>query len=123
MCASDTQANYALEDGFVRVTNRCRKPDGAVEEANGRANVVEGSANARLRVSFFRPFYGDYWVLAIDPEYQWVLIGEPSRKYGWVLARKSQMNEDELDRILAIAASRGFDRGAFQRTPQTKPIS
>ena len=48
---------------------------------------VDGSGNTKLRVSFYRPFYGDYWILAIDPAYEWVLVGEPQRKFAWVLAK------------------------------------
>jgi apolipoprotein D and lipocalin family protein len=122
MCVSDTQAHYQLDDGGVRVTNRCRKSDGQVEEAAGVAHAVEGSSGARLRVSFFRPFYGDYWVLALDREYQWVLVGEPERKYAWVLARRPALDAATLDAALDRAAALGFDRAAFRRTPQTRPI-
>jgi apolipoprotein D and lipocalin family protein len=62
MCVADTQASYRPDGEVVRVRNRCRKADGGIEEANGIAKVVEGSRNAKLRVSFFRPFYGDYWI-------------------------------------------------------------
>lgn len=122
MCVADTQANYRLDGGTVRVTNRCRKSDGEVEEATGIAKVVEGSNGAKLRVSFFRPFYGDYWVLALDKGYQWVLVGEPSRKYAWVLARQPVLDAATLDAALDRAATLGFDRSAFRRTPQTQPL-
>ena len=56
-------------------------------DATGVAKVVAGSGNAKLRVSSFRPFYGDFWVLALPEDYRWVLVGEPSRQYGWVLSR------------------------------------
>jgi apolipoprotein D and lipocalin family protein len=122
MCVADTQARYRLDGDVIRVTNRCRTMAGAIEEANGIAKVVEGSGNAKLRVSFFRPFYGDYWILALDPEYRWVLIGEPSRTYGWVLARTPDLDDASLQIALGRAAALGFDRGAFRRTPQTAPL-
>jgi apolipoprotein D and lipocalin family protein len=117
-----TQAGYRLDGDVVRVRNRCRKADGAIEEANGVAKVVEGSLNAKLRVSFFRPFYGDYWILAIDQDYRWVLIGEPSRTYGWVLSRTPNLDDTSLRVALDKAAALGFDRTAFRRTPQIKPL-
>jgi apolipoprotein D and lipocalin family protein len=78
--------------------------------------VVEGSNGAKLRVSFFRPFYGDYWILALDPDYRWVLIGEPGRDYAWVLARQPEMDAATLETLLSRAADLGFDREAFVRT-------
>jgi apolipoprotein D and lipocalin family protein len=119
MCAADTQAHYRLDGDVVRVTNRCRKANGEIEEATGIAKVVEGSNGARLRVNFFRPFYGDYWVLALDRDYRWVLVGEPSRKYAWVLARDPVMDAATLDATLDRAAQLGFDRGAFRRSPKS----
>jgi len=122
MCVADTQASYRLDGDVVRVRNRCRKADGAIEEADGIAKVVEESRNAKLRVSFFRPFYGDYWILALDQDYRWVLIGEPSRRYGWVLSRTPNLDDASLQIALDKAATLGFDRSAFRRTPQIKPL-
>ena len=122
-CVADTQASYRLDGDIVRVTNRCRKANGEIEEVSGIATVVEASGNAKLRVSFFRPFYGDYWILALDPNYQWVLIGEPGRRYGWVLARKPKLDDASLHLALDKAAELGFDRAAFRRTLQRQPLS
>ena len=67
-CVADTQARYQLDGDRVAVLNRCRLADGRVDDIKGRAKVVDGSGNAKLRVSFFWPFYGDYWVLALDAD-------------------------------------------------------
>lgn len=123
MCIADTQARYQFDGDVIRVLNRCRKADGLIEEASGVAKSVPGSNGARLRVSFFRPFYGDYWVLALDPDYRWVLVGEPRRQYAWVLARQPGMDAATLDAILDRAAALGFERAAFRRTPQTRPLA
>ena len=122
-CVADTQAMYRQDDDLIRVRNRCRRADGGIEEANGIARVVEGSGNARLRVSFFRPFYGDYWVLALDPEYRWVLVGEPSRRYGWILARTPTLDDATVRQITARAEALGYPPGAFQRSLQSQPLS
>ena len=121
-CVADTQARYRQDGDVIRVTNRCRKSDGSLAEINGVAKIVERSGNAKLRVSFFRPFYGDYWVLALDPDYKWALIGEPRRKFGWVLARTPTLDEGSLKRALGRAAELGFKRENFRRAPQTRPL-
>ncbi|PND39253.1 hypothetical protein C1O66_18110 [Paucibacter aquatile] len=121
-CAADTQARYRLDGERVEVVNRCRKASGEVERTAGHAKTVEGSGNAKLRVTFFWPFYGNYWVLDLDPDYQQVLVGEPSRKYGWILSRTPQMDEAKLQALLDKAESLGYDKNAFRRTPQTQPL-
>jgi apolipoprotein D and lipocalin family protein len=118
ICVSDTQATYRPDGKEVSVVNRCRTADGKFEQADGIAKVVPGSQGAKLRVSFFRPFYGDYWILDLDPAYRWVLVGEPSRKYAWILAREPKLDEATVEALLARAAALGFDRQAFIRTPQ-----
>jgi apolipoprotein D and lipocalin family protein len=119
MCASDIRATYRPDGENVSVLNQCRTADGKLEQADGIAKVVAGSQGAKLRVSFFRPFYGDYWVLDLDPAYRWVLVGEPSRKYAWVLAREPELDEATLEALLSRAAALGFDRQAFIRTPHS----
>jgi apolipoprotein D and lipocalin family protein len=129
MCVTDTQANYALENTWtgdsIRVTNRCRTADGSIETAMGVAKVVDGSSNAKLRVAFFRPFYGNYWVLALGEvagNYDWVLVGEPKRQFGWVLSRKPILDEASLNAALAKAEKLGYTRSQFVNSSQTKPL-
>lgn len=122
VCVSDTQARYSLDGEVLRVRNRCRKADGGIEEAVGVAKVVPSSGNAKLRVSFFRPFYGDYWILALDPDYRWVLIGEPGREYGWILSRSPQLDQASFEAALSAAVAHGFDRASFRRTLQSTPL-
>ena len=118
MCVSDTRATYRPDGNAVKVVNQCRTASGKIEQADGIAKVVAGSQGARLRVSFFRPFYGDYWILDLDPDYRWVLVGEPGRHYAWILAREPKLDAATLEALLARAAALGFDRQAFIRTPQ-----
>ena len=118
MCVSDTQATYRPDGNGVTVVNQCRTATGKVEQADGIAKVVAGSHGAKLRVSFFRPFYGDYWILDLDPDYRWVLVGEPGRHYAWILARAPKLDDATLEALLSRAAVLGFDRQAFIRTPQ-----
>lgn len=121
MCASDTQATYRPQGTDVEVLNQCRTAEGGFTQAKGVAKVVPGSNGAKLRVSFFRPFYGDYWVLDLDPGYSRVLVGEPGRDYAWILAREPRLDAATLDTLLSRAAALGFDRQAFITTPHTRP--
>lgn len=120
MCVSDTQATYRPDGDAVAVLNQCRTADGKIEQADGIAKVVAGSRGARLKVSFFRPFYGDYWILDLDPDYRWVLVGEPGRKYAWILARAPELDAATREALLARATALGFDRQAFIMTSHTR---
>ena len=118
-CATDTKATYTLDGKDLRVQNQCKDAAGKTTEAIGIAKIVEGSNNAKLRVSFFRPFYGNYWVLALDPDYKWVLVGEPKRTFGWVLARETTLDAATLNQILDRAVNLGYDRAAFKMSPSS----
>jgi len=103
----ECKALYSLnEDGTIKVINTGVK--------NGQPKVAEGKAKttdnpACLRVSFFGPFYSDYRVMMIDPEYQYVLVGGKSDKYLWILSRTSKLEEDVKNALLAEATRRGYD--------------
>jgi apolipoprotein D and lipocalin family protein len=107
-----TTAEYSMTDkGYVRVVNTCRKDaaDGKIKTANGKAFVVEGSGNAKLRVQFFWPFRGDYWIIDLASDYAYAVVGDPSRKYLWVLCRTPRMDEALYREIVGRAAGKGFD--------------
>jgi apolipoprotein D and lipocalin family protein len=113
---SCTTAQYSLnDDGDIVVTHRCRKGDGW-DQAEGKAFVVEGSNNAKLRVQFFWPFRGDYWIIDLDPAYQYAVVGMPSRKYMWILSRTPVMDEALVNSLLEKCAVRGYDISRVQRT-------
>jgi apolipoprotein D and lipocalin family protein len=118
-CIGDTSAQYtARPDGAITVYNRCRTVSG-FEDATGKATVVEGYGNSHLQVSFFWPFKADYWVLGLDPEYRWAVVGNPNRKYLWVLSRTPHLPPEELDKALASAKAQGFDLAELRYTPQS----
>jgi apolipoprotein D and lipocalin family protein len=117
-CVGDTTAEYALApDGSVSVTNRCRT-DGGFDQAEGKATVVEGSNNARLKVSFFWPFRSDYWVVGLDPDYRWAVVGNPNRRFLWVLSRTPQLPQESLEAALKAAADQGYDLKQLRYTAQ-----
>jgi apolipoprotein D and lipocalin family protein len=110
-------ADYALrEDGEISVVNACRnEQDGSVRQAAGRAWVVDTSSNARLKVTFFWPFRGDYWIIELGREYEYAVVGTPDRKYLWILSRAASMDDGLYAAILQRAGQQGFDSGAVVR--------
>lgn len=121
-CSSDTTANYSLrEDGRIGVENRCLRADGSAIEARGVATVVPGSGNAKLRVRFgWSPVAGDYWILGLDERnYSWALVGHPSRKFLWILARTRQLPTETYGEIVALAERLGFDASRIETTRQS----
>lgn len=120
-CASDTTAHYMpREAGRIEILNRCLNKDGDAEEADGVATVVPDSGNAKLEVSFFWPFKGDYWIIGLDPGYRWAVVGTPDRKYLWILSRTPRLPQAKLDLALAAAREQGYDLRALRYTPQSR---
>jgi len=118
-CAGDTTAEYTVHpDGTLGVNNRCRTKDGDIDSTSGTATAIEGSNNAKLEISFFKPFKGDYWIIGLDPDYRWAVLGTPDRKYLWILSRSPQMPKEELDKALAAATAQGYTLDELQYTPQ-----
>ncbi|HQA17225.1 MAG TPA: lipocalin family protein [Novosphingobium sp.] len=112
-------ADYALrKDGKISVLNRCRKGDGSYKDANGRAKVVDTATGAKLKVSFFGPFYGDYWVLDRAEDYSWAIVGEPSGRYLWILSREAAPGKAQVDRLIARAGALGYDTSMIRVTQQ-----
>ena len=119
-CTATTAEYSALEDRKIRVVNRCRKGnlDGPQKEAKGKAEVVDTVTNAKLKVWFFWPFKGNYWILDLDEDYQWAVVGEPSRKYLWILSRTPTMDDDLYEAIVGRVVQQGYDPSRLQRTEQ-----
>ena len=116
-----TTANYALRpDGQIDVTNSCHLDliDGPLKTAIGRARVVDPQTNARLEVSFFRPFWGAYWIVDLGEDYEFAVVGHPSRDYLWILSRTPQMDPAVFQRITARLKAASYDLGRLNQTPQ-----
>ena len=112
-------ADYSLgADDSIKVLNRCRKPDGRFSEARGRAKVVDRLTKAKLKVSFFGPFYGDYWILDHADDYTWSIVGEPSGRYLWILNREATPTEAEVLALIDHARKLGYDTSMLLRTRQ-----
>lgn len=113
-------ADYTLrEDGKIDVLNSgCPHwPDPARSDARGRAIVADEATNAKLKVSFFGPLYtGDYWVLDHGDDYDWAIVGEPSGRYLWVLARDPHPAPAFAETIMKRVEALGYDRWALRVT-------
>lgn len=111
-----TKASYTLrDDGKVDVLNTGMK-NGKYSKAKGVAKLTD--TPAKLRVSFWRPFYSDYRVMLVDDDYQHALIGSGSDKYLWILSRTPQISEETMDKILTEARKRGYDTTKLIRVRQ-----
>jgi len=125
MCVANTTATYSLrKDGLVDVHNRCEERDGSQADATGVAKTVDGSTS-KLKVRFapaalsFLPFvWGDYWVIALDRDYQWSVVGTPNRKYLWILTRDKKIPQEKFDELVNMAKAQGFDTTRLIRTEQ-----
>jgi len=115
---TDSRADYRLrDDGTVEVLNSCLR-DGRVDTAKGRAWVVDKATGAKLKVSFFWPFRGDYWIIDLGADYDYAVVSAPSMKYLWILSRTPQMDDQRYQEIVRGLKDRGFDVAKLSRTPQ-----
>jgi apolipoprotein D and lipocalin family protein len=110
-CWNSTAEYEIIDSETIRVINRCEEDSagGEIDDVNGKAWVVEGSRNTKLKVSFFWPFKGDYWILELDEDYRWVAVGTPSRKYLWIMAREPRWDIVPLEDLKRRLADKGFD--------------
>ncbi|MDP4175498.1 MAG: lipocalin family protein [Bacteroidota bacterium] len=123
-CQSNTTAEYSLrDDGRINVKNSCSRSDGKRNVTEGVARIVENSNNSKLEVSFFsilgiRPVWGDYWIIGLDDNYQYAVIGDPDRKYGWILSRTQELSKKNLEEAFQILRAKGYDTKRFEFTKQ-----
>lgn len=117
-CVATTATYTVRDDGDIDVLNRCRKDtlDGPEKSALGRARVVDSATNAKLEVSFFRPFWGDYWIVDLGPDYDYAVVGHPGRDYLWILSRAPAMPEATYEEILGRLEAQGYDTSRLRRT-------
>jgi apolipoprotein D and lipocalin family protein len=103
-------AEYARRpDGLISVKNTCRKENGAIDSVDGRAKVVDQVSNAKLKVSFFGPFFGDYWVIDLAPDYAWSIVGEPRGRFLWILTRAPRVDAAQKAALTERVRALGYD--------------
>jgi apolipoprotein D and lipocalin family protein len=117
-CEATTATYIRLPDGDIKVVNECRR-EGRTTSIEGKAWVAgDGAQASKLKVRFFWPFAGDYWVIALAGDYSWAIVGEPSREYLWILARTPTLDEAVYARLLREVRDSGYDPERLQRTVQ-----
>ncbi|MCX2743631.1 lipocalin family protein [Mangrovivirga sp. M17] len=111
---SCTYAEYTKKEDYIQVYNHCLQ-DGEVSDISGKAFPA---GEGKLKVQFFWPFKGDYYVIDIGQNYEYAMVGAPSRGSLWILSRTRDMDDELYDRLLKLAESKGFDTSDLQKTPQ-----
>lgn len=120
-CEGSTATYSTRDDGLIGVVNTCRQDrlDGDLRSVEGKAKIVDGSQNAKLKVSFFGPFYvGDYWVLDHADDYSWSIVGEPSGRYLWLLTRARQPSQQVRETVMNRTRELGYDLSLLRETQQ-----
>ncbi|MEY4930376.1 MAG: hypothetical protein RI909_1100 [Bacteroidota bacterium] len=116
-----TTAEYTWsEKGYVIVENRCNKGSltGKQSYIKGKAFVEKNSGNAKLKVQFFWPFTGKYWIIDLADDYTYAVVSHPNKKYLWILGRTSKMEDATYQQILSRLKEKGFDLTQLERTEQ-----
>lgn len=116
-CAATRAVYTLLPNGNIRVQNSCRRR-GRESSIDGTARVVPGSNGSKLKVRFFWPFEGDYWILDLDRDYQWAAVGTPNRRYLWILSRSPALDQDVVDGIRGRLSEQGYDVTRLAPTPR-----
>lgn len=119
-CVGVTADYTPRDDGRIEVVNTCFESslDGPSREIRGSARVVDETSNAKLKVTFFWPFEGDYWIIDLDEDYEYAVVGEPSRTFLWILSRTPQMDEAIYEDIVATLPSKAYDPDRLIWVPQ-----
>jgi len=117
-----TTAEYTMtEKNYVIVENRCNRDSiaGMQSYIKGKAFIEKGSGNAKLKVQFFWPFRGKYWIIDLADDYSYAVVSHPNKKYLWILSRTPKVNEDVYKKIIARLQDQGFDLSKLKLTIQT----
>ncbi len=114
-------ATYTLRPaGKIKVLNECRKDSltGKYKAAKGKAWVTDTLTNAKFKVQFFWPFSGDYWIIELDGNYQYAVVGHPDRNYLWILSRSRKMNDALYNDLMERIKNHGYELAGIVKTPQ-----
>lgn len=116
-----SKATYSVrDDGKISVLNECydKSFEGKLKIAKGKAWVVDAQTNAKLKVSFFLFFAGDYWIIDLGKNYEYAVIGHPKRTYLWILSRTKEMDSEVYEAIVSRLGHKDYDTSMLIKTPQ-----
>lgn len=128
-CVGEVLATYTLLEGSqLKVVNQCRKQNGQLEQAEGKARLADKNGpNAKLEVRFAPAWlswlplvWGDYWIIELANDYSYAVVGTPDREFLWILARSPQLEEETFRRLIENAAAAGFDTAQVVKTRQVQ---
>ncbi len=107
---NNTTAHYSLnKDGSIKVDNQgYNYVKKKWKQSIGKAKFVKNINEARLKVSFFGPFYAGYNVIALDKDYKYALVAGNDLQYLWILSRKTTIPENIKQEYLDLAKSLGY---------------
>jgi apolipoprotein D and lipocalin family protein len=116
-----TTAEYTLTTkDYLIVENRCNKDslNGNVSYIKGKVFAVKNTGNSKLKVQFFWPFKGKYWIIDLAPDYSYAVVGHPNRNYLWILSRTATIDDVVYEQIVSRIASKGYDISKIVKTKQ-----
>jgi apolipoprotein D and lipocalin family protein len=123
-CDHNVTADYSTKPtGQIRIVNACITKTGATDQSTGSAKIADPSTNAKLKVTFVWPFYGDYWIIALGDNYDYAVVGDPSRDYLWILSRTPTLPDALYQSILAALPAKGYDAQRLVKTTQSAPAT
>lgn len=114
---TNVKATYTPKEDYIEVLNQSIK-NGKVNNITGKAFVVSNSANAKLKVQFFWPFKGDYWIIDLAPDYTWAVVSNPKKTTLWILSRTAVMDEKLYADIIQSLIKKGFDEQKIVKMEQ-----
>lgn len=120
-CVGSTAFYSLREDGDIDVLNEChiKTLDGPIKSSKGRAVIQDKITNAKLKVTFFWPFYGKYWIIDLGKDYKFAVVGHPNRKYLWILSRTQTMSNDVYQGIIRRLKNQYYDVSKLIVEPST----
>lgn len=116
-----TTAEYTVTDkGYIVVENTCNKDSvtGKISYIKGKAFVDDNTTNAKLKVQFFWPFKGKYWIIDLADDYSYAVVSHPNRKYLWILSRTKTIDSVVYDQIIERLKQKGLDVNQLKITVQ-----
>ena len=120
-CKGDVIVHYELnQEGRINLKNQCRLQDGNTDTAQAHGSVVDTVSKSKLRVTFLWPFYADYWIIDLDKDYRFAVVGEPDRRYLWIISREPQIDPQTYQQILKHISEHGYDLSRIIMTPQSQ---
>lgn len=119
-CVDSIESYWLLPDGTIGNSFEFRKKsfDAPQKKLSFTAEVFNKETNAEWRVKFLPFIKVPYFILELDPEYQWTFVGHPGRKLGWIMARTPQISDATYEAILAKVSRHGYDPKQFVKVPQ-----